>query len=217
VRSAGSLGRARAIVRARRTARSLPTVTRAEEKKEDKKQAEAKQEAAKETKAAKPRPAPPRSPYVAATPGSGPTANKPIVFSNEDLEARYGRAPAVEPDPGKPSAAGTPDDGKAPADPLESLQRRQQANAKNKQQVAEAEAEVAAARREVARREKQVLAVKNPFAARPELSDEEKATRAQGETGAARLERAEQQLADARKQLEEAQKKLAQARAGSGP
>ena len=102
--------------------------------------------------------------------------------------------------------------GAAPGNPLALLEQSERSAAEKAQRLAAAEAEVAAARKLVADLEKQVLAIKNPFAARPELSEEEREKRESDTSVAERMARSESQLDEARLSLKDAEADLARAR-----
>lgn len=144
-------------------------------------------------------------------------SDKPIVITDEDLLERYGKpepAPsrASERTPANPKAA---KQGDRPLTPLE-LMEQQKAQAADKQQrVHTAEQELAAAKATLANLEKQLLATTNPYAARPELSEEERKVRQESqETANDRHQRTKLEVTKARQKVEEAQQKLADARAG---
>jgi hypothetical protein len=71
--------------------------------------------------------------------------------------------------------------------------------------IAEAEQAVAAARERVKELENRILALRNPYMARPEIPEEEKADWDSMGTGE-RIKNSEEQLAQARKDLEAAEK-----------
>jgi len=157
---------------------------------------------------------PTRSPYLAAATRRQQPAEAPLVIGNDDLEAMYGPAEEQLPSPAAGDALATEPKGEATdGGPLQALRDEQAGAAEDRQRTAGAQETVAAVRQEVARLEKQLLAIKNPFAARPELNDEEKEKRAKTtEPATARLARTEKQLAEARQRLAEAEGELADAR-----
>jgi hypothetical protein len=163
----------------------------------------------------------PQSPYAAAA-GKKAEAGATLSFSNDDLESMYGKPEPAAPAPTPAKAASKPTDGAKTdraktADPLAAMEDAKAREAERRQRVADATTALESARAEVARLEKQVLAIKNPFSARAELSDEEKAKRFEGqESASARLARTEKMLDEARQRLAEAERGLAEARSPAG-
>jgi hypothetical protein len=94
-----------------------------------------------------------------------------------------------------------------PADALRWLRDSQARKADYELRLDEAEIKLAAADTNVAQWERALLAFKNPFLARPQLSPED-AQAIQGMDGAARAKYAEGRLADARAARDAAQKTL---------
>jgi hypothetical protein len=150
------------------------------------------------------------------------------VFTNEDLERLFGGGELDE-EPARPSGEGSPAAGEAAvqrpagpatgggaqaADPLQWMQQRETSEAERRQQIADAEAAVAAARQKVADLEKRLLAVKNPFLARPEIPDDEKSDW-DGMSGPERASATEEQLGNARDELQKAEQELARLRSQS--
>ncbi|NIM01452.1 MAG: hypothetical protein GTO30_13790 [Acidobacteria bacterium] len=104
---------------------------------------------------------------------------------------------------------------KEAADPLQWLQQRRAAQQEQAKSLAEAEAAVTAAKAKLADLERQLLATRNPFSARPELSEEEKTKRTEGgETAAQRHDRTKEMVEKAREGLRKAEAELARLRAG---
>jgi len=165
----------------------------------------------------------PRGPYDRVAPGK-PPAKESKVYTNADLARllesvedadREKPADAV---PGAEKAAEgktAPGQADAPVDPLIWLQQRQLAEREHREAVTVAEAALAAARQRLADLQKQWMATRNPFAARPTLSDEEKAERSKSsETAAERHERTEQLVKEASAAVSAAEAELARVRAG---
>lgn len=99
-------------------------------------------------------------------------------------------------------------------DPLTWLQQRQSAQREHRAALSEAQAAVKAAAEHLANLERQLLAARNPFSARPRLSDEEKTTRRDGgETAAQRYERTKELVEKARVEIRAAEAELARLRA----
>jgi hypothetical protein len=153
-----------------------------------------------------------------------PAEQEAMVYTNEDLNKLFGeegiseqtalppedsseeREPVmevkvVEPEPAEKSAG----------DPL-NLMQQQQAQAEERTRiVAEAELAVAEARARVQQLEQRMLALKNPFMARPKIPEEERAD--WDSLGAReRREKSEEQLTQAREQLKAAEEELARVR-----
>lgn len=209
---------------------AAPSVLRADDSED--KAPPAKQERAKESPA-KPQPtggkriephtAPAKSPFMAAARANQKPAESALVFDNDDLEARYGPVEEAPASPvqaeannaeGKDAAKGKDAaEGKEAADPLKSMEEEQAAAKEQRERVAAAQKNLSAARQEVTRLEKQMLAIKNPFSARPDLSDEEKEARAKSaESAPELLARTQKQLDEARQKLAEAEKELTDSR-----
>jgi hypothetical protein len=150
-----------------------------------------------------------------------PAEQEAKVYTNEDLKKLVGETDAgeqtdlppeeytgdqepvmeikvVEPEPAKESVP----------DPV-SLMKEQQAQVEERNRlVAEAEKAVADARARVTQLEKRLLAMRNPFAARPEIPDEEKADWNSLGTRE-RVEKSEEDLQQAREDLKAAEQALA--------
>ncbi len=100
-------------------------------------------------------------------------------------------------------------------DSLKWLRQRQQAQQAHRKALAEAETALSGAKARLANLEKQLLATRNPFSARPELSDEEKGQRQEAaETAAQRYERTKELVEKAREEVRAAEAELARLRAG---
>ncbi len=146
-----------------------------------------------------------------------PAKDEVKVYTNADLEKFKivkeeddGETPATPP-PADPKEAKK----EAPPDPLQLLRQQQAAQRDRAKAIAEAEAAVTTAKEKLANLERQLLATRNPFAARPEISKEEKAQRAEGgETAAQRYDRTKEMVEKAREELRNAEGELARLRAG---
>jgi hypothetical protein len=157
-----------------------------------------------------------------------------LSFTNEDLESRYGPAPAKpEPATGDTASAapgpdekkGTPnDDNKDDAkgegednpvpdhemDPLEWMNKRKADEAERTKALAEAQEEVMDAEARVKQLEDRILRIKNPLLARPQATmTEEESAEWQGQNSTARIAMTESQLEEAKVALEEARAELA--------
>jgi hypothetical protein len=137
------------------------------------------------------------------------SASGAVVITNDDLTRMFGasetREPATPSGPGDPAAqpADLPD-------PLAMIEQEKKAQAERESEVAQAKSELAAARQKLANLEKQLLATRNPFSARPKLSEEEQERRAaQQETAAERNERTQKLVEEARAEVAEAEANLA--------
>jgi hypothetical protein len=146
-----------------------------------------------------------------------------LVFTNEDLKRLFGEEePGTPPaEPGQAPAAGRSDPpplrpgepaAQPPTDPLTWMADRKARAEERQKRIAEAEKAVADGEARVSELEKRMLAVKNPYLARPEISDEEK--EGWDEMDAVeRVKRTEDDLAQARKDLVQARQELRQLRA----
>lgn len=140
-----------------------------------------------------------------------------MVITNDLLERIVG--PPLE----APTEDATTTDGPAaerptatPADPMQTLVDEQAAAAAHQRRIAEAEGELEAAKTKLANLEVQLLAARNPFSKRPNLSDEEKERRrTSGETAAQLYERTKEETETARAEVKAAEDNLAQLRGGS--
>jgi hypothetical protein len=141
------------------------------------------------------------------------------VYTNADLEKMFGivaeedrEQPPVKP-PATAKGSENVDPKKAP-DPLTWLRQRQDAQREHQKAVAAAEAAVTAAKQQVTNLDRQLLAARNPFSARPELSDEEKVKRQEGgESAGKRYERTQELVEKAREAVRAAESELARLRA----
>jgi hypothetical protein len=155
-----------------------------------------------------------------------------LSFTNEDLERKYGPAPA-KPEPATgdtASAAAEPDDKKGTQnddnkddakgedkpvpdhemDPLEWMNKRKADEAERKKALAEAQEEVMDAEARVKQLEDRILRIKNPLLARPQATmTEEESAEWQGQNSTARIAMTESQLEEAKVALEEARAELA--------
>jgi multidrug efflux pump subunit AcrA (membrane-fusion protein) len=93
----------------------------------------------------------------------------------------------------------------APIDPVKAVLADEEQRVEREQLIARLAAERDAAAAVVLRREKDLLAFKNPFLPRPQLAADE-AAEIKGLGGAARARWADRRVADAKAKLEEAQK-----------
>lgn len=159
-----------------------------------------------------------KGPYARVASGKAPQQDAVKVYTNADLEKMFDivaeedrEQPAATPAPAEGSEKAEP---KSETDPLTWLRQRQGAQREHRKAVSEAEAALNAARAQLANLERQLLAARNPFSARPELSDEEKATRRDsGETAAKRYERTQELVEKAREEIRVAEAELARLRA----
>ena len=142
--------------------------------------------------------------------GKQPTAK---VYTNDDLSRRYGASEAPE------APAATPEGSRAPGtpqnapDPLALMEQEKKAQAAREDEVAQAESALAAAQAKLANLEKQLLATRNPFSARPQLSEEEQKSRATSEeTAAERNARTQKLVEEAKVEVAEAEAHLSRAR-----
>jgi hypothetical protein len=146
------------------------------------------------------------------------------VYTNEDLKRLSAKGPGREETtlpPGPASAQATEGDAKPEppsgeeeeADPLDQLFAREAARKEHAKQVAQAEERVAAAKQQVADLEKRLLAIKNPFLARPKAPEDEEAAAAwEGGGGPERVEQTQGQLEAARAEVAQAERDLAELR-----
>lgn len=186
----------------------VPAAVAEEEKKEEQK---ATEEAAKPAKAEAESPADPAAPEK--------KRSEAEVFTNEDLERLFGGAEeeTVPPPDGAAPAEGAvppetrPQEPAQPADPLQWMQDRGDQAAERQQQIAGADAAVTAAKQKVADLEKRLLALRNPFMARPDIPDDEK-DEWDGQGTKERVDTTEEQLRLAREELQTAEQELARLR-----
>jgi hypothetical protein len=135
------------------------------------------------------------------------------VFTNEDLTRMFGPAEESEPEPSGSGAQATADTPENAPDPLALMEQEQKDQASREQTIAEAEAKLAAAQEKLKNLEVQLLATRNPFSARPELSEEEQEQRAtSGETAAERNARTQKLVEEAKAEVAEAEVELRRAR-----
>ena len=155
------------------------------------------------------------SPYTRVATGRAPQKDAGKVYTNADLEKlvdsiaeEHGEQPPADVAGASAEESEKPDS-KSDTDPLTWLQQRQSAQREHRQAVSEAQAAVNAARQNLANLERQLLAARNPFSARPQLSDEEKtARREDGETAAERHERTKELVEKARAEIQVAEAEL---------
>jgi hypothetical protein len=137
-------------------------------------------------------------------------ATETTVITNEILERLYGGA-ADAPDSGV-QVVGTRErllaEEQAGLESLERFRQRQARERTLESRISEARAEVAAAEAEVERLEKRALAVKNPYLARPVITEEE-AEEWNRMDNAQRLRKTEEDIRQARERLEAAREELA--------
>lgn len=139
-----------------------------------------------------------------------PTAK---VYTNDDLLRKYGAAEEPEATTAKPEDSPTTDTPQSELDPLEWMEQEQKSRAAQKDSVAEAESALTAAQERLKELEVQLLAAKNPFSARPSLSEEEQTTRAtSGETAEQRYARTQKMVEEAKQAVADAEANLSQAR-----
>jgi hypothetical protein len=136
-----------------------------------------------------------------------------MVITNDVLERLVGPAPDAT--AGEAATEPPPEQSAAP-DPLKVMQNEMAMEGQRRRMISEAEREVEAAKTKLANLEVQLLAARNPFSKRPQLSDEEKERRrTSGETAAERYERTQRLVDEARAEVAAAEEKLAQLRSGS--
>lgn len=136
------------------------------------------------------------------------------VITNEMLEKIFG--PSDESATADPAPGATSADGKPAPDPLQVMREGQMRQGERQRLTAEAERELESAKTKLANLEVQLLAARNPYAKRPDLSAEEKKQRADsGETAAQRFERTQKMADEARAEVKAAEEKLARIRSGS--
>jgi hypothetical protein len=131
-------------------------------------------------------------------------------FTTEDLVSRFG-----EPSPGAPEASAPASPAGGTEKPLAWLEQQEQERNIRAARVSEAEAELAAAQEKLENLKVQLLAARNPFSARPQLSDEEKELRKDsGESASERYERTELLVEEAEAEVAAARQKLSRAKSG---
>jgi hypothetical protein len=165
-----------------------------------------------------------KSPYLRVATGKAPKKDGERVYTNADLEKMFGVIVELSREEAANETETAPVDSEASAeeaakpakgsDSLKWLRQRQEAQRAHSVALAEAEAALNAARENLSKVERQQLAARNPFSARPDLSEEEKERRREGgETAAQRFERTTQLLEQAREQVRAAEAVLARLRA----
>lgn len=161
-----------------------------------------------------------KTPYARVATGRAPKSGAVKVYTNADLEkvvdsvAEGNREQPPADTVGAAAKGSEKPDPTSITDPLTWLQQRQSAQREHRSAVSEAQAAVKAAREQLANLEHQLLAARNPFSARPRLSDEEKKTRRDGgETAAQRYERTKELVEKARAETRAAEAELARLRA----
>jgi len=162
-----------------------------------------------------------KGPYDRVASGKAPKKEAVRVYTNADLkklpevaaEAGEGQAAVETP----ATAKGSEKEPEKGPDPLTWLRQRQDAQRKHGKAVSEAEAVLAAAKQQLASLERQMLAARNPFSARPQLSDEEKAERRDsGESASKRYERTQELVEKTREAVRVAEAELVRLRT-AGP
>ena len=159
-----------------------------------------------------------KGPYDRVATGKAHQKAPVKVYTNADLEKMFDIVAEEDREPAAPAPEGTAESEKAePAkvpDPLTWLRHRQNAQRDHAKAVAEAQASVTAAKQQLAALERQLLAARNPFSARPNLSDEEKEERRKsGESAAQRYDRTRELVEKAREAVRAAESELARLRA----
>ncbi len=160
-----------------------------------------------------------KGPYDRVTSERTPQQEQVKVYTNADLEKMFDivaeedrEQPAAKP-PATAKGSETAEPKKTP-DPLTWLRQRQDAQREHTKAVSKAEAALTAATQQLANLERQSLAARNPFSARPKLSDEEKAIRKDGgESAEKRYERTQELVEKAREAVRAAESELARLRA----
>ena len=160
-----------------------------------------------------------KSPYARVTSEKTTQKDAVKIYTNADLEKMFNivaeedrEQPAGKP-PTVAKGSETTEPKKAP-DPLTWLRQRQDAQRKHAKAVSDAQAALTAATQQVANLERQLLAARNPFSARPALSDDEKAKRQEGgESAGKRYERTQELVEKAREAVRAAESELARLRA----
>jgi multidrug efflux pump subunit AcrA (membrane-fusion protein) len=148
-------------------------------------------------------------PVVSPKPDVAPAAQAPVEPESQAAPPSAPPAPVMaEPPRAKPRAP----EPMATPDPVKSVLAEEARRVEREQLVARLETEREAAAAIVARREKDLLAFKNPFLPRPQLTADESAE-IEGLGGAARAKWAERRVAEAKAQLELAQKAYDDAKA----
>jgi hypothetical protein len=152
------------------------------------------------------------------------------VYTNADLEKMFADEsdsekvpptklpPATEPgetakpaEPAEPPKTAAPPAASKPADALALMQQQQAQREEEQRTIAEVEKGVADARARVKELEERIMALRNPFRARPVIPEDEKADWDSMGTRQ-RLEDSEEKLRLAREELAKAEKELAEIR-----
>jgi hypothetical protein len=137
------------------------------------------------------------------------------VYTNEDLEKMFGIVEEADRDDGSPpeSIASRDTSTTAQPDPLTWMRQNQAAQRDQRMAREKAQERLAQARAELAGLEKQLLAARNPFSARPVLSEDERKLRStSGESAADRYKRTEQLVEAARQAVKDAEAEVARLR-----
>ena len=159
-----------------------------------------------------------KGPYDSVASGKAPKKEATKVYTNADLK----KLPEIAAKAGEGQAAvetaatakGSEKEPEKAPDPLTWLRQRQDAQREHGKAVSEAEAVLTAAKQQLANLERQLLAARNPFSARPKLSDEEKAERQDNrESAAERYERTQELVEKTREAVRVAEAELLRLRA----
>jgi len=157
-----------------------------------------------------------KGPYARVASGKTPDKNVK-VYTNADLEKMFNIVAGEDretPPATTPTEEAAEEAPKKDPDPLTWLRQRQDAQREHSKAVSEARAALNAARQNLANLERQQLAARNPFSARPKLSDEEKAARQDsGESAAQRYDRTKELVEKVREEVRAAEAELARLRA----
>jgi len=148
-------------------------------------------------------------------------ADETYVFTNDDLERLTDAGHDVPPTrlpPAGDAPAATPAPAPAPpakpGDALEWLEQNKARAAERAQRITDAEKAVADARARVQALEKRLLSLRNPYSARPQIPDDEKAEWDELSTRD-RVEKTQRQLEEARGELASAERLLEGLRASA--
>lgn len=135
------------------------------------------------------------------------------VYTNDDLTRMYGDSEEAETTTAAPEGSSTGETAPELPDPLTQMEQEKTAQASREAEIAAAESALAAAQAKLQNLEKQLLATRNPFSARPALSEEEQEYReTSGETAAERNERTQKLVDEAKQEVADAEAALARAR-----
>jgi len=163
----------------------------------------------------------PKGRYTPVASGKPPQRGSVKVYTNADLakmfpvvaeEDREKPATETKTAEGTPAETDTPAAPDAPAepDPLTWLNQRQQAQREHQVAIERAQSALTTARSNLANLERQAMAARNPYSARPQLPDEEIEKRRQGgETAAQRNERTQGLVEKAREAVRAAEAEIA--------